>query len=190
MRSVILHKILMLNDIKIRQATLKDSFDIAKIHVDCWRTTYKGIVPDEKLENMSYDKSSEKWSTNLNLMTDTVSVILIADKKGKPVGFCSGGKKRKSSKRTAGYEGEIKAIYILKEYQNIGIGKKLFTLYEEIFRKNNIFSYIIWVLKENDSKNFYKKLGGKLITTKTYEIGGKKLKGLCFGFKIKAEEPE
>jgi len=28
-------------------------------------------------------------------------------------------------------------------------------------------------------------MGGKLITTKTYEIGGKKLKGLCYGFKLK-----
>lgn len=169
---------------EIRIARIEDSFEIAKIHVDCWRTTYKGIVPDEKLDGMSYEKRDSKWRLNFADVSDPAGCILIAEKGDIPVGFCSGGRIRKLSKRTEGYEGEIKAVYILKEHQKKGIGKKLIACYEEIFRQNKIFSYIIWVLKDNDSKNFYKKLGGKLITTKTYEIGGKKLKGLCFGFKI------
>lgn len=178
----------MLSEHKIRKAGIGDSFDIAKVHVDCWRTTYRGIVPDEKLDKMSYEQSSEKWEAYFKEATDPSNCVLVAEYKNKVIGFCAGGKIRKISKRTAGYDGEIKAIYILKEHQKNGAGKKLIEAYEEIFRKNKIVSYIIWVLKENDSKGFYKKLGGKLITTKTYEIGGKKLKGLCFGFKMKLEE--
>lgn len=174
----------MLEGYKIRIASIEDSFEIAKVHVDCWRTTYKGIVPDEKLDGMSYEKSGLKWKETLKDIQDPFRCFLIVEKNGSAIGFCSGGKKRKNSKRTDGYDGEIKAIYILKEHQKKGIGKKIIALYEEIFRQNKIFSYIIWVLKDNESKNFYKKLGGKLITTKTYEIGGRRLKGLCFGFKI------
>ncbi len=169
---------------KIRKAEIGDSFEIAKVHVDCWRTTYKGIVPDEKLDGMSYEKSDLKWKAIFTDSPHPFCSFLVAEKNGKIIGFCSGGKIRKLSKRTEGYEGEIKAIYILKEHQKKGLGKKIIALYEEIFRQNKIFSYIIWVLKDNESKNFYRKLGGKLITTKTYEIGGKRLKGLCFGFKI------
>jgi len=178
----------MPDDYKIRSAGSEDSFDIAKVHVDCWRTTYKGIVPDEKLDSMSYENSSDKWEAYFTGSTDPSNGVLVAEYKKKIIGFCAGGKIRKCSKRTAGYKGEIKAIYILKAHQKKGTGKKLIEAYEEIFRKNDIISYIIWVLKDNDSKGFYKKLGGKLITTKTYEIGGKKLKGLCFGFKMKHEE--
>lgn len=40
----------------IRQATAKDGRAIAEVHVDAWRSTYKGIVSDEFLENLSYEK--------------------------------------------------------------------------------------------------------------------------------------
>ena len=111
-------------------------------------------------------------------------MLAAKNRDGEIVGFCAGGMNRKTSKRTAGYEGEIKAIYILKPHQKKGIGTEFLTLFKEIFRQNGIFSYIIWVLRDNPSKEFYKKIGGKLITTKTYVIGGAKLKGLCYGYKI------
>ncbi len=174
----------------IKKAGVRCFQEIARVHVDCWRTTYKGIVPDEKLDAMSYVTSGEKWR---NFFCKTQgpglkNTVLLAKKDNITVGFCAGGEVRKFSKRTGGYKGEIKAIYILKEHQKKGIGRKFLQYFEEIFRKKEIFSYIIWVLKDNGSKNFYRKLGGKLITTKTYEIGGKKLKGLCFGFSIKNGE--
>jgi GNAT superfamily N-acetyltransferase len=178
----------MRNAYVIRQARIDDSFEIAKVHVDCWRTTYKDIVPDEKLENMSYENSREKWESFFKETSDMSNGILLAEYNKKVIGFCAGGRIRKRSKRTEGYEGEIKAVYILEEHQKNGVGKKIIAAYEEMFRKSSIFSYIIWVLKDNPSKIFYRKLGGKLITTKTYDIGGKKLKGLCFGFKISCGE--
>jgi ribosomal protein S18 acetylase RimI-like enzyme len=178
----------MRSELRIREADEADALEIAKIHVDCWRTTYKNIVPDEKLDGLSYGNSEAKWKDFFTQKTDSLHKILLCSINGQPAGFCAGGLKRKNSKRTEGYDGEIKAIYILKQHQKKGAGKKLLESFEEIFTKNGIYSYIIWVLKENDSKNFYKKLGGKLITTKIYEIGGKKLKGLCYGFKIKKED--
>lgn len=175
----------MPDDYKIKPAAPGDLYKIARVHVDCWRTTYRGIVPDEKLDILSYEKSAERWKNYfVQEENDQSNTILLLDYNNETVGFCAGGKIRKSSKRTAGYEGEIKAVYILKEHQRMGFGRKFIRIFEEIFSKNGIFSYIIWVLKDNNSKDFYKKLGGKLLTTKTYEIGGKKLKGLCFGYKI------
>lgn len=31
----------------IRKAKLDDATGIAKVHVDSWRTTYKGIIPEK-----------------------------------------------------------------------------------------------------------------------------------------------
>lgn len=175
----------MLKGYRIKPAGPEDLYKIARVHVDCWKTTYRGIVPDEKLDCLSYEKSAEKWKNFFAAgENDRLNTILLLDHNEDTVGFCAGGKVRKTSKRTAGYDGEIKAVYILREHQRKGFGRKFISIFEEIFHKNGIFSYIIWVLKDNSSREFYKKLGGKLLTTKTYEIGGKKLKGLCFGYKI------
>lgn len=34
---------------QVRIATLNDAAGIAKVHVDSWRTTYKGIIQEEFL---------------------------------------------------------------------------------------------------------------------------------------------
>ena len=48
-------------EILIRKAELEDAKGIAKVHVDSWRTTYKGIVPDTFLENLSYENREQIW---------------------------------------------------------------------------------------------------------------------------------
>ncbi len=42
--------------ITIRPAVAADAAAIARVHVDTWRTTYRGIVPDEHLAKLSYEK--------------------------------------------------------------------------------------------------------------------------------------
>src|SRR5262247_626567 len=50
-----------LNMIRIREAQMQDSAAIAKVHVDSWRTTYKGIVSDDYLSAMSYTEREQRW---------------------------------------------------------------------------------------------------------------------------------
>ena len=49
----------------IREANLDDAKGIAKVHVDSWRTTYKNIIPDEYLNNLSYEKREQLWTNNI-----------------------------------------------------------------------------------------------------------------------------
>jgi hypothetical protein len=44
----------------IRTAQREDAADIARVHIDCWRTTYKGIFPDALLAGLSY-KGREQY---------------------------------------------------------------------------------------------------------------------------------
>jgi hypothetical protein len=37
----------------LREATLKDVPVIARVHVDTWQTTYRGIVPDSYLAQLN-----------------------------------------------------------------------------------------------------------------------------------------
>lgn len=45
----------------IRPARMADADAIARVHVDSWRTTYPGIVPDDYLATMSYEQRSGVW---------------------------------------------------------------------------------------------------------------------------------
>ncbi|WP_310739799.1 hypothetical protein [Oceanobacillus alkalisoli] len=44
---------------QIRRADSKDATGIAKVHVDSWRATYKGIIPEDFLNNLSYEHRTE-----------------------------------------------------------------------------------------------------------------------------------
>jgi hypothetical protein len=45
----------------IREITYNDVPAIAQIHVDTWRTTYQGIIPDKYLATLSYQKRESGW---------------------------------------------------------------------------------------------------------------------------------
>ena len=50
---------------KIRKAKLVDAKGIAHVHMDSWLATYRGIVPDTYLDQISYGAREELWNDNL-----------------------------------------------------------------------------------------------------------------------------
>ena len=50
--------------VKIRKADLANTKGIAKVHVDSWRTTYANILPEEYLQNLSYESREQIWMNN------------------------------------------------------------------------------------------------------------------------------
>ncbi|WP_259343698.1 hypothetical protein [Oceanobacillus picturae] len=55
---------------RIRIAKPGDAAGIAKVHVDAWRTTYDGILPQEFLNRLDYGNRTNLWIENLK--TDTI----------------------------------------------------------------------------------------------------------------------
>ena len=54
----------------IRPAQLDDALAMARVHVDTWRTSYVGIVPDEHLANLSYERCQANWIEHLSRPQD------------------------------------------------------------------------------------------------------------------------
>lgn len=160
----------------IRKAGLADAKGIAKVHVDSWQTTYKNIVPDEYLNQLTYERREQLWRSNL-----VNDLVFIAENKANEiVGFSSGGEERTG--KYPGYSGELYAIYILKEYQRNGLGQLLFEPVIEDLLQKNISTMIIKVLEDNNSRLFYEALGGKQIDTVEETISGKKLNECVYGW--------
>ncbi|MBM7583943.1 L-amino acid N-acyltransferase YncA [Bacillus pakistanensis] len=161
---------------KIRAAKLSDASGIAKVHVDSWRTTYRNIIPDEFLNNLSYQRREELWSSNI----PKGNVFVAENNEGKIVGFSSGGKERSGKYKE--YQGELSSIYILKEFQGQGIGKSLAKPVIKELEKLGINTMLVFVLEDNNSRLFYEAMGGKIIDKIEVEIAGKKLNELVYGW--------
>lgn len=162
---------------EIRKAVPSDAKGIAKVHVDSWKTTYANIVPDEFLNKLSYEEREQIWKD----LIPNGGVYVAESNKGEIVGFSSGGKER--SGKYNGFDGELYAIYILKEYQNKGIGKALVKPIINDIKGLGLNSMLVLVLKDNNSRLFYEALGAQLIGTEEIDIAGKKLLELVYGWK-------
>lgn len=147
----------------IRQANVMDAEGIAKVHIDSWRATYRGRMPDSVLNNLSLNKRTEEWRERLK---NGVYVWVIT-KEEKIIGFASLCPSRDSdadSKIVA----EISTIYLLPEFWRKGLGRKLSNvIFDEAINKG--FKQIsLWVLESNDRAiNFYKSLGFEATGDKT-----------------------
>ncbi|WP_342601040.1 GNAT family N-acetyltransferase [Psychrobacillus sp. FSL H8-0483] len=161
---------------KVREAKLSDANGIALVHVDSWRITYRSILPNEYLMNLSYKRREQFWEANI----PNGNVFVAENDEGKIVGFASGGKERSGKYKE--YEGELSSIYILKEYQGQGIGKLLVKSVIKEIQNSGISTMLVLVLEDNNSRWFYEAIGGKQINKVIVEIAGKKINELVYGW--------
>lgn len=139
----------------IRQATKEDAAGIANVHILSWKETYSGLISQEYLDSLKAEDRLPLWEKSLSdtLVTSPVFVALNDD--NKVVGFASFGRER-TGKFDA--DGELYAIYILKEYQKGKLGMKLLHAGIKELLEQQYTSMLVWVLAENGSRKFYEKL--------------------------------
>lgn len=169
----------MSEPITIRPATLQDVPGIARVHVDSWRTTYAGIVPDDFLAALSYEDAEARWNRWLG-DAERRMIVMVAAQGDRVIGFASGGKERDGSTE---FTGELYAIYLFREAQGHGTGRRMFEAIAAGLREQGHESLLIWVLARNPSREFYRRIGGELVATKVITIGGVELEEEGYGWR-------
>src|SRR5256886_16583046 len=160
----------------IRAATTLDAPAIARVHVSSWRTTYKGLLPDDFLESLSESAYSERWN---RVIADGSTRIYVVEDGGEVIGFASGGRERAGE---PGYEGELYAIYVLESAQRRGFGKELVRAVTGGLRELGLSDMIIWVLRDNQgARSFYEGLGGAYVRSQPITIGTATLDEVAYG---------
>ena len=165
---------------KVREAFLPDATGIARVHVESWRSAYRGIVPDSILEGLSYEQKERQWQETFRGTTHQEFVYVAEDEAQQIIGFASGGPAL--GKIDSLYRGELFTIYILDAYQRQGLGHRFFFQVVERLLTLELTSMLIWVLTENPARRFYEALGGELVRTGSYEIKGVELKQVAYGW--------
>ncbi|WP_223285147.1 hypothetical protein [Paenibacillus sp. PL91] len=75
---------------RIRQASIEDVPGIAQVHVASWKSTYRGMISDDYLNNLSVEKRINNWNWVFHhLNPDEVSFVL-ENEDGAIVGFSNG----------------------------------------------------------------------------------------------------
>lgn len=153
--------------ITIRKATPEDALGISIVNVYTWKTTYSGLIQEDFIDSR-IEKVTEIAERNKSEIEEKDNFI-VATVDGVIVGFASYGESREEEFINAG---EIYAIYVLSGFQGQGIGKEIFTVCIEELKKNRFDSVIINCLKGNNSLEFYKHMGAKIIGEREDEIKG------------------
>jgi ribosomal protein S18 acetylase RimI-like enzyme len=162
---------------KVREAQREDAISVARVQVHTWKATYSGIVPDQYLDHMTYEKREKKWEEWIPKQ----NVYVAENEQGDIVGFSNGGKKWTT--QFPNDTGELYAIYILKNNQRQGLGRQLLKPLLDRFLREGVYSMVVSVLKDNPYRSFYERLGGAEIDTKEVNIDGEMLEEVVLGWK-------
>ena len=145
---------------KIRKATVEDSKELAIVKRKAWESTYRGIYPDEKLDNYNFEEQGSKFN---NLISNENITFYVVEFENKIIGYMSCGQPMRAFKH---YEQEIGLLYILKEYQGQGIGRRLFSIAYDNIKNNGYKEFFISCNKYNlNAQKYYEAMGGKIVWT-------------------------
>jgi L-amino acid N-acyltransferase YncA len=163
---------------RISRATVEDSAAIAQVHVEGWRTTYRGLLPDAFLDALSYAQRADLWRGVLSASGDRH--IYVAREVGGPVvGFVSGGR---PPVRQSDFAGELQALYVQVAHQRRGVGTGLWRAIASEMSDEGIDSMFAWIFAENPAARFCEHLGGHRFDERPVEIAGSRVEEVAFGW--------
>lgn len=162
----------------IRPAVLEDAAAIGRIHVESWRSTYRGLMPDAVLSGLSVEKRTAFWQQIIE-RAEQQFIFVAENGQDNIVGFANGGAEREKDKL---YTAELYALYLPKEWQGRGYGRNLLRATVERFVEQGHHAMLLWVLSTNPARGFYETMGGQYLKTKPTEIGGETLEEVAYGW--------
>ena len=164
----------------IREATRDDIPGIARVHVDSWRATYRGIVPDSFLDSQTYESRAAGWQNEFP-STESGSFLYVAEVAGEIVGFARGGPARQS---LPGFDGELYSIHVAPGHKGKGLGSALLRAVARRLRERGFATMMLWMFRDNTpARRFYESHGGEVVGDKTFEIEGETMYDVAYGWR-------
>ena len=176
--------------ISVRRARPADAIAIGAVHVAAWRSTYPGILPDEYLANLSVSRQAAYYDAAIR---GQAGVFVAAASGGdrpagrdgangpRIVGFATAGRSRVGGEmgRRLG-EGEIETLYVLDDWREQGLGRRLMHVAAAHLAERGCKSVFLWVLRDNPSRWFYQRLGGKPLAEAQIRFAGRDVVQIAF----------
>lgn len=147
----------------IRRTEIADALEWVRLKNTVWKSAYKDIFPLEVFEEQKSKEleKAERFKQNFNGPNGTIGYVAVDN--GKIVALADATIiSYYDYYKNLGYA-DLGALYILPEYQHIGLGKKLFDKVVAEFKSHGCDKMVIGVLKDNvQARHAYEKWGGVL----------------------------
>jgi ribosomal protein S18 acetylase RimI-like enzyme len=138
--------------ISIRKPRENDAYGITRVEIEVWRDTYPTILPAEYLvDRLDVARVAALWARRLK-DTDFKQYCRVAiDSEEGIIGFITFGAPRDPDLE---YDGEIYEVFVLTDYQNQGLGRRLCLAAAHGLRRQGALSMTVEVLEGNSSRFF------------------------------------
>jgi ribosomal protein S18 acetylase RimI-like enzyme len=145
----------------VRLVKSGDAAEIANVHLNSWREAYRDLMPDDYLDQLplSFKRRMNNWSQVINEMPKGQQIWVADSQQDGIIGFSTVGIARDDHYKEYG---ELRAIYLLKQYKNAGIGHELLKIAFSYLKCMGYSKAYCWVLKDNPTISFYKRTGANL----------------------------
>lgn len=165
-----------MKDYIIRKAKINDKEAIAGIYVNSWKFAYKGIVPQEYLDDLSV----ERYLQRLVDKTQLDEYLLVF--RGQVIGLTKIIDCRDSDKQACA---EIQTIYLLPSFIGKGYGNIILRWLLKYTQSAGYKNIIVWVLTENvRARKAYERVGFQKDKVKLVTIGGAELRETRYSLKF------
>ena len=168
-----------MTDSRIRRAVAGDVSAIADVHVQCWRETYRGIMPDDLLASLDVASRRRLWARTIKHRS--FDTFVCTGKGGSGiVGFACDGPR---TDVPAPYEGEFRAIYILQEAHGQGLGRSLMSTMAAALTGRGYGSAALRVVRDSlATRAFYQHLGGIEVSEGSHNVEGITIAEVVYGW--------
>jgi GNAT superfamily N-acetyltransferase len=167
--------------VQLRDAQVSDAEAIARVQIETWRSTYRGLMPDSVIDKFTNADRAGSWRAGLSGDRTQRHDIVAETKSGEVIGFSCGGLNRTTE---FPFAGEVYAIYVLPTFQRAGVGTHLFHRSLTTLLRDGMLSALVWALEGNRRANdFYKKCGGECLGERWETFDDEKLNHFIYGWR-------
>ena len=142
----------MAEDVMFTAATDADAATIVGLRHRIWGTTYRGIYPDQMLDDFAWGWHREQ---ELRRLHDPKYAVYLIQKERQNIGYLT---MHRSDVVT------LQSLYIVSEWQQQGIGRCAFGLVAAYCREHGVSSFVCHCVPQNhNARKFYEHMGGVVI---------------------------
>jgi L-amino acid N-acyltransferase YncA len=136
----------------IRLATQADIPAITRLHVVTWNATYAPLL----MKGPTYEVRERQWQEKFAMNDPDWFCYVVQRPDGELVGFAQANKSDHPE-----FQGELNKIYILSEYQRLGLGRRLLGHVARRFLSQGISSMWLYGDARNPSRRAWIRFGAE-----------------------------
>lgn len=154
-----------LESFTIQEIVPEDLSALAMLHVKTWSDTYPNVK-----QPPSYELREQQWREQFQVTDGSWFCFVVVNPKGELIGFAKGT--LPSATNPTDDSGQLSKIYLLREYQRLGLGRRLVGHVARRFLSQGVHTMVLFGTPQNPSCAFHEALGGERLFAENGEFHG------------------